>query len=266
MEVGFAPHWRTRPPLKWAGGKRWLVPQVMEIWCKYEYSRLVEPFVGGMAISLGIQPKLALLNDINTHLINFYTWLQKGLSIELELKNEANYYYKYREEFNRLIKSELVNSKKAAELFYFLNKQGYNGLCRFSKNGFNVPFGKYKRVNCLKDLSSYSKIIKNWEFSRSDFSEISIKEGDFIYADPPYDVEFTKYSKEDFRWDDQVRLANWLASCPATVVASNQATDRIVDLYKSCGFTIIFLDAPRRIACNGDRSSAREIFAYRNYY
>lgn len=254
------------PPLKWAGGKRWLVPYVSELWCKQKYNRLVEPFVGGMAIALGIQPKKALLNDINPHLINFYRWLQKGLSIELELKNEAGCYYQYREEFNSLIKSGDTNSKKAAELFYFLNKQGYNGLCRFSKNGFNVPFGKYKKVNCLQDLSNYTQPIQDWNFICMDFSEIKIQKRDFIYADPPYDVEFTKYSKEDFRWNDQVRLANWLASCSATVVTSNQATDRIVDLYKSLGFKIRFLDAPRRIACNGDRASAREIFAYRTHW
>ncbi|MHC5610249.1 MAG: DNA adenine methylase [Nostoc sp.] len=252
------------PPLKWAGGKRWLVSIVQEIWDKQEYTRLVEPFVGGMAISLGILPVKASINDINPHLINFYRWLQKGLVIELELKNDSEYYYTCREEFNNLIKSGESNSQKAAELFYFLNKQGYNGLCRFNSKGeFNVPFGDYKKVNGARDLSQYANIVNNWKFSCGDFTKVIIQERDFIYADPPYDVEFTKYSKEDFKWSDQVRLATWLASCPATVVASNQATARIVDLYEKLGFKIKFLDAPRRISCTGDRKPAKEILVYK---
>jgi len=255
------------PPLKWAGGKRWLVPILQEIWCKQKYNRLVEPFVGGMAISLGLLPMQALLNDINPHLINFYKWLQKGLLIELEFKNESDYYYKCREQFNNFIKYGDFNSKQAADLFYFLNKQGYNGLCRFNSRGeFNVPFGKYKKINGRRELNHYSNIIESWEFLCGDFSQLQIQEGDFIYADPPYDVQFTKYSKEDFQWADQVRLANWLASCPATVVASNQATNRIVNLYEKLGFTIEFLNAPRRISCSGDRTPAKEILVCKEYH
>ena len=254
------------PPLKWAGGKRWLTSTIREIWCQGDYKRLVEPFVGGMAISLGVVPPKALLNDINPHLINFYLWLQKGLTIELEIKNESDYYYECRRRFNSLINNGLASKKEAAELFYYLNKQGYNGLCRFNKKGeFNVPFGSYKRINAKKELSHYSPSIKNWDFLCGDFAEITINRGDFIYADPPYDVEFTKYSKKDFLWNDQVRLANWLSSIPATVVASNQATKRIIDLYKELGFKIEFLDAPRRISCNGDRTPAKEILAYKYY-
>ena len=86
---------------------------------------------------------------------------------------------------------------------------------------------------------------------------------DFVYADPPYDVEFTSYAKEGFTWDDQVRLAEWLAKHPGPVVLSNQATERVVRLYTELGFTLRFLDAPRRISCNGDRAPAREVLATR---
>ncbi|CAG0971204.1 partial Modification methylase DpnIIA, partial [Anaerolineae bacterium] len=72
-----------KPPLKWAGGKRWLVPRLQLLWevhlKQYPEARLVEPFCGGLAVTLGLQPERALLNDINPHLINFYRWLQKGL-------------------------------------------------------------------------------------------------------------------------------------------------------------------------------------------
>jgi len=85
-----------------------------------------------------------------------------------------------------------------------------------------------------------------------------------VYADPPYDVEFRQYSPDGFSWDDQVRLAQWLARHLGPVVLSNQATERIVRLYEQLGFRLTFLDAPRRISCTGDRSPAREVIATRN--
>jgi len=87
---------------------------------------------------------------------------------------------------------------------------------------------------------------------------------DFVYADPPYDVEFTAYSAGGFSWDDQVRTAELLAKHPGPVVISNQATKRIVSLYRTLKYKVRFLDAPRRISCTGDRSTAREVLATRN--
>jgi DNA adenine methylase len=254
----------VQPPLKWAGGKRWLVPLLLEMWQPYSSHRLVEPFVGGMAVALGLQPGQAILNDLNPHLINFYRWLKKGFHLEIPLENNAEYYYKCRLEFNQLILSGKANSLKAAKLFYFLNRTGFNGLCRFNNsNQFNVPFGRYKTINYIRNFTSYSTIFQNWSFTADDFVNISVQPEDFIYSDPPYDVEFTKYSAKDFKWQDQVRLAAWLASHRGPVVASNQATDRIMSLYKNYGFSIILLDAPRRISCTGDRSPAKEVLAYK---
>ena len=85
-----------------------------------------------------------------------------------------------------------------------------------------------------------------------------------IYADPPYDVEFTQYSKEAFGWDEQVRLAEWLAAHPGPVVLSNQATPRVVKLYEDLGFSLEMHQAPRMISCNGDRTKATEVVAMRN--
>lgn len=253
-----------QPPLKWAGGKRWLVPLLLDMWQPYSHTRLVEPFVGGMAIALGLQPKQAILNDLNPHLINFYHWLKKGFYVEIPLENREEYYYQCRTRFNQLIYAGEANSLEAAKLFYFLNRTGYNGLCRFSnRNQFNVPFGRYKTINYIRDFTSYSTTFKNWSFTADDFSNMPVKPDDFIYSDPPYDVEFTKYSAQDFKWQDQVRLAEWLANHRGGVIASNQATERIVSLYKACGFSIMLLDAPRRISCTGDRKPAKEILAYK---
>ncbi len=253
------------PPLKWAGGKRWLVPFLKPIWAKYSHQRLVEPFCGGLAVSLGLQPKKAILNDINPHLINFYAWLQRGIEINLRMKNEDAYYYNQRNRFNSLVTNGGTHTQEAAQLFYFLNRTGYNGLCRFNRKGeYNVPFGSYKTINYSFDFSNYAKILKNWEFSCKDFKDIELQANDFIYADPPYDVDFRQYSSDGFEWEQQVKLAEWLSGHPGPVVLSNQATKRIVSLYKSYGFFLEYLSAPRRISANGDRTPAREVIAYRN--
>ncbi|WP_347277668.1 Dam family site-specific DNA-(adenine-N6)-methyltransferase [Oculatella sp. FACHB-28] len=253
------------PPLKWAGGKRWLVPTLREVWRSHSSFRLVEPFVGGMAVALGLQPRSALLNDLNSHLINFYQWLQKGLLIDIPLRNDSDYYYLCRQRFNELTRNNQAESLEAAKLFYFMNRTGYNGLCRFNNsNQFNVPFGRYKTIHYVENFLPYTHALKDFEFVSMDFTELLTHSNDFIYADPPYDVEFTKYSANDFKWQDQIRLVEWLNRHNGPVVASNQATDRIIELYSDFGFSIELLDAPRRIACNGDRKPAKEILAYKN--
>lgn len=253
------------PPLKWAGGKRWLVPRLRELYAPHRGRRLVEPFVGGLAVALGLVPERALLSDINAHVIYFYRRLREGLVIDLTMANDAACYYAARERFNRLLADGQGDSREAAALFYYLNRTGYNGLCRFnSGGGFNVPFGRYATINYTRDFRAYAPILARWEFRHGDFAGIAVQPEDFVYADPPYDVEFTRYSKDDFRWDDQVRLAEWLAARPGPVVASNQATPRVLELYGGLGFAIEVLPAPRRIACNGDRRPADEMLATRN--
>lgn len=250
------------PPLKWAGGKRWLLPRLRELWAGHEHRRLVEPLCGGLAVALGLRPQRALLNDVNPHVINFYRWLKAGLRIELRLEKDRALYYQYRARFNALIDSGGAETAEAAALFYYLNKTDYNGLCRFNRKGeFNVPFGSHKTIQYVTDFSAYQQAFQAWEFSCGDFESLALEPGDFIYADPPYDVEFTKYAKEDFTWADQVRLVRWLAKHDGPVVLSNQATERILDLYRAHGFALEEVDAPRRISCNGDRTCAREVIA-----
>lgn len=258
-----------RPPLKWAGGKRWLVPQLTRAWAAHRHARLVEPFCGGLAVALGLQPEQALLSDINPHVVNFYRWLQRGLTqvpFVHPHDNASERYYKLRDEFNEIIASgDGQASQRAAELFYYLNRTGFNGLCRFNRKGqFNAPFGRHKTINYNDDFSVYAPVLKRWDFHVKHFDQIALEAGDFIYADPPYDVEFTQYSSEKFDWAQQVRLAEWLAKHPGPVIASNQATSRILELYKRLGFEYILLSAPRRISRTGDRTPAQEMLAYRN--
>jgi DNA adenine methylase len=251
-----------RPPLKWAGGKRWLVPEFQKIWGRHSTRRLVEPFCGGLATTLASAPRRALVNDVNPHPINCYRWMQKGLKTSIPMVNERATYDAYRVRFNQLIRNGKATTKEAAELFYYLNRTCYNGLCRFNKKGeFNVPFGSYTRIKYTTDFTPYVRPFRGWEFRSGDFEDVPLEAEDFIYADPPYDVEFTQYSKEGFGWEDQVRLVDWLGRHPGPVVLSNQATPRVIGLYREAGFALRYLSAPRMISCNGDRTRAREVLA-----
>jgi DNA adenine methylase len=255
----------VRPPLKWAGGKRWQVPHLRELWMPHAHRRLVEPFCGGLAVTLGLSPRRALLNDANPHLISFYRWARRGLTIEQRLENSADAYYDCRDRFNQLVTRGRAGGREAAALFYYLNRTGYNGLCRFNSRGeFNVPFGRYARLDYRRDFSALRVAFGNWSFRSGDFQDVPLRPGDFVYADPPYDVPFTHYARAAFTWEDQVRTAEWLAAHPGPVVLTNQATERIRRLYSSLGYDVTELAAPRRISCTGDRSAVAEVLAIRN--
>ena len=254
-----------KPPLKWAGGKRWLVPRLAELWKGNEDRRLVEPFCGGLAVALGLDVGSALLNDVNPYLINFYRHVQRGLVVNIHMANDETLYYQHRSRFNKLIEHGDRRTRGLASFFYYLNRTGFNGLCRFNRKGqFNVPFGSYKSINYKRDFLDYSQVFDRWEFSCVDFQDVETRQFDFLYSDPPYDGTFTGYSGNAFTWQDQVRLCGWLSSHPGPVVASNRATTRILDLYDERGFTIHRLAGPRRISCTGDRSPATEMLATRN--
>lgn len=182
------------------------------------------------------------------------------------MENDETSFYEHRKRFNELVNNGQWKGAEAAQLFYYLNRTCFNGLCRFNQRGeFNVPFGRHTSINYITDFSRFPAALKNWTFTNNDIESLLVDREDFIYADPPYDVEFTTYSAGGFGWDDQVRTAEWLAGHPGPVVLSNQATARIVRLYRKLGFKVRLLDGPRRISCNGDRSTAREVLAMRGF-
>jgi DNA adenine methylase len=253
------------PPLKWAGGKRWLVPILRPLWDRHEGRRLVEPFCGALAVTLGLRPVRALCNDVNPHLMTFLQWLQRGLPVTLPMRNDPEFYYAARARFNALVAAGAGDGAEAAQLTYYLNRTGYNGLHRQNRRGeFNVPFGRHRRVTYAASFEAYRAVLAGWILRCGPFEDVPLAPDDFVYADPPYDVPFTHYHAGGFGWDDQVRLAQWLARHPGPVVASNQATPRVLELYGDLGFAVRTLEAPRRISCTGDRTPAREMLAVRN--
>jgi DNA adenine methylase len=226
---------------------------------------LVEPFCGGLAVTLSLRPKRAVLNDVNPHVVNFYRWLKKGLKTDIRMVNDAEAFYESRARFNELLATGKSDSAEAAALFYYLNRTGYNGLCRFNQRGiFNVPFGRYKAIDYRSDFTEYTDAFAAFAFLNGHFDDVPLDDEDFVYADPPYDVEFRQYAQGGFGWDEQVRTAEWLAEHRGPVVLSNQATPRVVKLYRRLGYKLRFLHAPRMISCTGDRTPAREVLATRN--
>lgn len=240
------------------------MPHMAPLWLTLSERRYVEPFCGGLAVALGLEPRRALLNDANPHLINFYRQVQGGLQMKIEMRNDEALFYTHRDRFNYLVANGEADTAEAAQLFYYLNRTCFNGLCRFNRSGeYNVPFGKYKTINYARDFYEYRELLRPWSFTTGDLEDLALNQDDFIYADPPYDVEFTSYSAGGFDWNDQVRAAEFLAKHPGPVVISNQATKRIVKLYQGLGFKLRFLAAPRRISCTGDRTAAKEVLGWR---
>jgi DNA adenine methylase len=181
------------------------------------------------------------------------------------MENDEALFYRHRERFNALLATGKDTGREAAGLFYYLNRTGFNGLCRFNRSGeFNVPFGRYTRIGYRRDFLPYREVFADWKITNTDVEAVLLEDEDFVYADPPYDVEFTQYAKDGFTWPDQERTARWLARHSGPVVLVNQATSRIESLYRELGYAIDCLDAPRRISCTGDRTPAREIIATRN--
>jgi len=120
----------------------------------------VEPFCGGLAVTIGLMPDRAVLNDVNPHVINFYHWLKRGLVSDVPMENDEQVFYQNRERFNALLRAGKQDSAESAGLFYYLNRTGFNGLCRFNRSGeFNVPFGQYKRINYTRDFSAYRAVV-----------------------------------------------------------------------------------------------------------
>lgn len=276
------------PYLKYPGGKRKLVNEIAQYWQPYQGFRLVELFVGSVAVALGLQPRQALLNDLNPHLINLHQWVQQGLAITIEMKVDRDFYSTQRKRFNYLVDSGQANSAESAQLLYYLNRTDFNGLMRFNSKGkFNAPFGDGKPVNYLQDFSPWQSAYQCWEFTAGEFAAVPLQPTDFVYADPPYDKMpifidtseqlsmfdeagangkgFTSYTGDRFTWMDQLNLAKQLAAHPGPALISNAATPRIVELYERLGFQIQYVSEDRNINCNGgDRKPVDCLLAFKD--
>ncbi|APM39564.1 DNA adenine methylase [Clostridium kluyveri] len=271
----------VEPVVKWAGGKRQLLPELKKYIPK-NISTYYEPFLGGAAVLFDIQPKKAVVSDINEELINLYMAIRDNVDELIEdlkeHKNTPDYFYKIRGlDRETSIYSKLTKVERASRIHY-LNKTCYNGLFRVNMAGqFNSPFGNYKNPNITNEITirAVSKYLNeaNIKLKCCDYEETlkSIRKGAFIYFDPPYDPvsnssNFTGYAKEGFNRDEQWRLrsvCDKLNSKGIKFLLSNSSTDFILDLYKD--YNIKIIQAKRFINSNGNKRGEINEVLVRNY-
>ena len=265
---------QNKPFLKWAGNKYRLMGKIKNL--LPEGKRLIEPFAGSAAVFLNTSYDEYLLSDSNVDLINLYNLLKEQGDDFIkyckpyfnEKYNEEEIYYELRRQFNN---TRSIQKKSA--LFLYLNRHGYNGLCRYNlKGGFNVPFGRYKRPYFPEDeMRAFHNKAQNASFVHQDFSSVmqQAKKGDVIYCDPPYaplspSANFTQYSSGGFNVQQQELLADIatqksLRGIP--VLISNHNTSFTLKTYKQAQ-KITKFKVQRFISCNGNkRNTAGELLA-----
>lgn len=261
------------PVVKWVGGKRQLLPEI-EKYIPESFTTYYEPFLGGGAVLFNLQPKKAIVNDINEELINLYQVIKDNVDELIEdlekHENNSEYYYRIREQDrDRNVYSKLSPVKRASRI-QFLNKTCFNGLFRVNQQGeFNTPFGRYKNPNITNEttLRAVSRYFNNANitFKCCNFEEVlkGIRKESFVYFDPPYDpvsvsASFTGYDKGGFNREQQVRLkklCDKLNSRGVKFLLSNSATDFILDLYKD--YRIEIVQAKRAI--NSDATKRGQV-------
>lgn len=245
------------PVLKWVGGKRQLLPSIKPMLPK-RITSYCEPFVGGGAVLFDLQPKKAIVNDINSDLILVYTVIRDNVEALIELletyPNEESFYYELRNIDRDQEKYDKLSEIERAARIIFLNKTCYNGLYRVNNAGeFNSPFGKYKNPNIVNApvLRAVSTYFNSSEitFSTTDFELVleQVRKGTFVYLDPPYDPvsdtsSFTGYSKGGFSREQQIQLrecCDRLNARGVKFMLSNSATDFIKEQYSNYHITIV---------------------------
>lgn len=284
-----------KPFVKWAGGKRQILSRINEyvqdsIGDNPDYT-YIEPFLGGGAVFFSLQPKKAIINDLNEDLINAYRIIKSDDYLELikRLKKFSDEYHQSPDEFYYDVRAwdrtenwmnEHDNVDRAARMI-FLNRTCYNGLYRVNSKGqFNTPMGRYHNpLICdetnIKEIHEYLSNPKNHiEIMNGSYEDAikKAKDGDAIYIDPPYDYEdddgFTKYQMAGFSFADFQKLkekCDKAVDKGAFVIISNNATTKVMKLFEEDPKYKIFYDpncfaSLRSINCKGDdRRTGREV-------
>lgn len=265
------------PFVKWAGGKRQLLPQIKER-MPQSYNSYFEPFVGGGAVVFELLPAKAIINDINGSLINAYRIISEEPKALIKAINKLDkemwedgksYYYSLRERYNdKLMKSEF--DVELAALFIFINKHCFNGLYRVNGKGlFNVPYNNSRRKSIDEvSIMAISEFLKNVKIIQGDFEEAcrDAKEGDFIFIDSPYapikPTSFESYTKEGFDIESHRRLANFYDELTARgcyCMLTNHNTDFINELYGGKGYKIDVVSVKRMINSDATNRVGEEV-------
>ncbi len=250
-----------KPMIKYRGGKSKEIPNIMWHVPRFK-GRYVEPFLGGGAVFFHLEPRQAIINDINEKLMQFYKGVRDNFfSLRIELDEIEDTYAKNRREFDALKEvhpNEHVEDKNEelyyklramfngiapkkysdALLYYYINKTAYSGMIRYNAKGeFNVPFGRYAHLNTQSVSLSHSRLLQRAEIYNTDYSDIfnMCKEEDFVFLDPPYDCVFSDYGNEEykdgFNEDSHRKLAEDFKNLPCKALMVIGRTPLTEELY-----------------------------------
>lgn len=291
-----------KPFLKWVGGKTQIIKEIISK-IPTEINNYHEPFLGGGSVLLAVlslrkQNKIIIKNkiyayDINNPLINVYKNIQnnkdelyrlinlyikeydsingvvinrKPKSLEEAKSSKESYYYWIRDKYNNIDK----NSIECSALFMIINKLCFRGMYREGPNGYNVPYGHYKNTPTIiskEELYYISELMKDVEFTNSNFKESikNIKEGDFVYFDPPYAPEneksFVGYVADGFDLEMHKSLFSEIKKLDKIkFVMSNAKVDLVVDNFKEYNHDDII--ARRAINSKKPESTTTEVIIY----
>ena len=261
-----------RPIIKWCGGKGANLSYIREL-LPESFNTYYEPFAGGLAVCLDLNPTNFTINDINSELINVYTQIRDNVEdvikclTKLDEQHEARqdpkeYFYEIRLSFNKHLG---VKSAEQAAKFIYLNKHCFNGLYRVNSKGeFNVPFnGKLSGRSFDPDqLRELSGMLKNANILNTDFEVAceNASEGAFVFFDSPYYNTFDTYQADGFSEEDHKRLARLFKKLTAKGVKcmlTNSNEEFIKDLYKD--FNIKIIPVKRNINRDGTHRTGEEI-------
>ncbi len=243
--------------IKWVGGKSFLKNKIINFFPK-DYEIYIEPFLGSGAIFFELNPKKAILSDINEGLINSFIQVRDNIEILIkELKKLQEEYILLNQDQRKIIFNEKknqfnkikfnINENKiqCAILFIFLNKTGFNGMYRENKNGlYNIPIGKQPKI-CIIDEKKIMEChykLQNKEIYHMNYKQVFelIKNlnNKLIYLDPPYFInennKFTNYNSVSFGNKEQEELKNYFDNSKNSFIfQSNSYSDKVLDLYKN---------------------------------
>lgn len=255
--------------IKWAGGKQQLLPELLRL-VPASYGKYIDPFLGGGALYYALQPRRAILSDINDELINLYLatrdYPSSLINSVSKFANNSETFYAVRSK-----SPSRLSSVQRASRFLYLNKTCYNGLYRVNKNDqFNVPFANYKNrsIYDVAQIKDCSDVLKRAEIKRADFREILLGEaekGDLIFLDPPYvpiskNSSFTKYTANPFSLDDHkdlAEIARTLMARGCYVIHTNSDHPLVYKFY--AGFSFKLIDTKRSISCNGLSRAGKDL-------
>lgn len=269
------------PVVKWVGGKRQLLDSIMPLVPRF-YTTYCEPFFGGGAVLFSLQPKSAVINDVNEDLICLYRTIRDNVEPLIKSlqqhENTSDHYYEVRALDRDMEAYASMSDIERSSRLIFLNKTRYNGLFRVNSSGeFNTPFGSYKNPNIVNaaTLRAVSNYFKNNDIQilSGDFADAlaMLPEKSFVYLDPPYDpvsssAAFTDYTSGGFGKEEQIRLrecCDELSRRNIKFLLSNSDTQFIREQYAA--YTIETVQATRNINSKGDkRGAVNEVLVY-NY-